>query len=515
MTRVSVHKVKPAPSATGSAPSWFAATQRFGLIQRRSDGQSPSVTVPPIVHEVLRSPGQPLDAATRAYMEPRFGHDFSKVRVHADGKAAEAARAVDALAYTVGRDVVFGEGQYRPANREGRHLLAHELTHVVQQSAPSDSGALHLDNPNSAEEGMAQRASERILSGGSEQIVPMLDAPRLQRQVMAANQPAKRELNGCRILFVKGTTTFASPPQSDECLSLLATYLKPDPDYKAVPYKTTLLGFGSGEDGDKAGIKSMSTARAEAVKQWLMTSVSGISAEQIEVHGEGADFSFPQQGVVVVFVKQVAVALKAETPPKRDEPQKQDEPQKRKKDEPQKQKKDEPQKQKKDEPQKQKKDEPQKQKKDEPQKQKKDESQKQKKDERQKEDEPCNPMDIDVTFEWADAVATPNDQREMDAVILEVISKWKPCNTSVQVVINTPWKGNKFAPHPDWYWNSPTAVMTARATLIQDALRIAGIPPSAFLQPILKFEQPARPNSKIVNFGQPGIPWPYAQVILK
>lgn len=90
--------------------------------------------VPPIVHEVLRSPGQPLDPATRAFFEPRFGHDFSQVRVHTDAKARESAHAVNALAYTSGRDVVFGAGQYAPYKAAGQRLLAHELTHVVQQS---------------------------------------------------------------------------------------------------------------------------------------------------------------------------------------------------------------------------------------------------------------------------------------------------------------------------------------------------------------------------------------------
>ena len=92
------------------------------------------IAAPPIVHEVLASPGQLLDEATRVFMEPRFGHDFSQVRVHADAKAAESSRAVNALAYTVGRDVVFGTGQYAPHTSEGRRLLAHELTHVLQQS---------------------------------------------------------------------------------------------------------------------------------------------------------------------------------------------------------------------------------------------------------------------------------------------------------------------------------------------------------------------------------------------
>jgi Domain of unknown function (DUF4157)/Lysine-specific metallo-endopeptidase len=94
---------------------------------------------PPIVHEVIRSPGQPLDPATRAFMEPRFGHDFSQVRVHTNANAAESARAVNALAYTVGRDVVFGAGNYAPITHAGRRLIAHELTHTIQQAGHGSS----------------------------------------------------------------------------------------------------------------------------------------------------------------------------------------------------------------------------------------------------------------------------------------------------------------------------------------------------------------------------------------
>src|SRR5438132_1615607 len=108
-----------------------------GMMQRAAVSSAPVNAVPPIVHDVLSSSGQPLDAGTRAFMEPRFGHDFSQVRVHTDERAAESARAVNALAYTVGRDVVFGTGQYTPGTSEGRKLMAHELTHVVQQDAQS------------------------------------------------------------------------------------------------------------------------------------------------------------------------------------------------------------------------------------------------------------------------------------------------------------------------------------------------------------------------------------------
>ena len=107
--------------------------KREGMMQRAAMSTTPVSSVPPIVHDVLSSPGQPLDSGTRVFMEPRFGHDFSQVRVHTDTRAAESARAVNALAYTVGRDVVFGAGQYALETSEGRGLMAHELTHVVQQ----------------------------------------------------------------------------------------------------------------------------------------------------------------------------------------------------------------------------------------------------------------------------------------------------------------------------------------------------------------------------------------------
>jgi hypothetical protein len=104
---------------------------------------------PPIVHEASRSPGQPLDAVTRAFIEPHFGYDFSRVRVHTDGEAGKSARAVSARAYTLGHSIVFGEGQYSPATRSGNLLLAHELAHVVQQDAAVEpDAATYLEDSN-------------------------------------------------------------------------------------------------------------------------------------------------------------------------------------------------------------------------------------------------------------------------------------------------------------------------------------------------------------------------------
>jgi hypothetical protein len=95
--------------------------------------------VPGLVHDVVSSPGRPLDVGERAFFEPRFGHDFSAVRIHTDATAAASARAVGALAYTVGRDIAFDAGRYAPGRATGRTLLAHELAHVVQQGGQARS----------------------------------------------------------------------------------------------------------------------------------------------------------------------------------------------------------------------------------------------------------------------------------------------------------------------------------------------------------------------------------------
>ena len=108
---------------------------RFVQLEHLATTDAGETKAPPVVDDVLRAPGQLLDSATRAFFEPRFGYDFSAVRVHCGSGAAVAARAVDAQAFTVGNRVVFGDGQFAPQDTAGRRLLAHELTHTVQQGA--------------------------------------------------------------------------------------------------------------------------------------------------------------------------------------------------------------------------------------------------------------------------------------------------------------------------------------------------------------------------------------------
>lgn len=123
--------------------------KRLSMQRNRANGVD-RAALPSTVHEVLHSSGQPLDATTRGFMEARFGHDFGHVRVHTDARAAESARAVQALAYTVGRDLVFASGHFAPTTSSGQRLLAHELAHVIQQGGarqPAKKGSSSSSPP--------------------------------------------------------------------------------------------------------------------------------------------------------------------------------------------------------------------------------------------------------------------------------------------------------------------------------------------------------------------------------
>jgi hypothetical protein len=164
--------------------------KRQGALQRSAVNDSPHREAPPIVHEVLRSPGQPLDANTRAFMEPRFGHDFSAVRVHTDAKAAESARAVNSLAYTVGQDMVFGSGQYNLHTNKGVRLLAHELTHTIQQKTMNASNSsLNIGSVNSVAEQESRAAGENIAGGYSAGAIDVQQAGVLSRQEGESSGP--------------------------------------------------------------------------------------------------------------------------------------------------------------------------------------------------------------------------------------------------------------------------------------------------------------------------------------
>jgi Domain of unknown function (DUF4157) len=142
-----------------------------GMIQRKAitnqvdplASTQSSSEVPFVVHEALHSPGQPLDPTTRTFMEPRFGYDFSQVRVHTDAKAAKSSTSIKARAFTSGQDIFFQQGEYKPHSRVGQKLLAHELTHVVQQKNVRQSEQIQCAPADGSEEpSIASTSNEAI-----------------------------------------------------------------------------------------------------------------------------------------------------------------------------------------------------------------------------------------------------------------------------------------------------------------------------------------------------------------
>ena len=154
--------------------------------------------IPPVVNEVLSSEGHSLDQATRAFMEPRFDYDFSGVRVHTDARAGESAQAVNAQAYTVGSDVVFAPGQYQPTTGSGNALIAHELSHVVQQERVSGQTAEGISHPADSSEREADSVAGSVLRS---EPVSVNEAPSAAMQMLTAGEAA-----GIGGAVVAGTT---------------------------------------------------------------------------------------------------------------------------------------------------------------------------------------------------------------------------------------------------------------------------------------------------------------------
>jgi hypothetical protein len=261
-------------------PHTFSSPLRSGLLQRRcAGGGAPSPagecggcrkkrlqrkprssklgtrnapSVPPIVHDVLRYPGQALDPGTLDFMETRFGHDFSQVRVHTDALAAESARKVNALAYTVGHDIVFRQECYAPEAPAGRELLAHELVHTIQQGANINATQtqLTIGEPESLAENEANDAAERVIAGAPAKKAPTSSPPAIQRQTPGGDTGKKPpEKKDAGEVVVEGLKTVAEQAADN------------NPQVKKViidPIKDQLKGqwgrLGSGEKAATIGL---------------------------------------------------------------------------------------------------------------------------------------------------------------------------------------------------------------------------------------------------------------------
>lgn len=184
-----------------------------GRLQRKSLDHS-TVNQTQLVSQVLRSGGQPLHTATLAFFEPRFGHDFSRVRIHAGAQASDSAKAVNALAYTVGRHIVFGARGYEPHTSAGQRLLAHELTHVVQQSGASYSGAAPGDSKGDLEIGPPNDAFERE----ADQMAAQLGSrPKLRVNTVGAQRVQRVPIAGSLASHRSGTLPYREATELLEC----------------------------------------------------------------------------------------------------------------------------------------------------------------------------------------------------------------------------------------------------------------------------------------------------------
>lgn len=150
------------------------------------------------VHDVVSSGGTPLPADLRADMEGRFGHDFGDVRVHNDSAAHASAKSVNAQAYTVGSNIVFDSGRYDPASDAGKHMIAHELTHVVQQrSGPVDGtdagGGVKVSHPSDRFEREAVANADHVMAAPVPAVVPSAGVQRVAEGATVQRQEAPEE----------------------------------------------------------------------------------------------------------------------------------------------------------------------------------------------------------------------------------------------------------------------------------------------------------------------------------
>ncbi|MGH3875224.1 MAG: DUF4157 domain-containing protein [Pseudonocardiaceae bacterium] len=170
----------------------------------------------PVLDVVGSGGGSPLDVDTRTDMESRLGHDFGDVRVHTDSRAHDSAQAVNAHAYTVGSNVVFQRDKYDPSSTEGKTMLAHELTHVVQQrSGPVDGtptgGGVQVSDPSDRFEREAVANADRAMSAPTPTAVSP-SGPAVQREADEEEQPEEAAVQGAFVQRQEGEEEEEAPP---------------------------------------------------------------------------------------------------------------------------------------------------------------------------------------------------------------------------------------------------------------------------------------------------------------
>jgi len=170
--------------------------QRVAAVARQGEGEA---EVAPHVEsgiEKARAGGQALDSGVRRQMESAFGADFSGVRVHTGSEAHALNREVNAVAFTTGQDVFFRQGAYDPGSSGGRELLAHELTHVVQQSGPGIKTKLTVSQPGDPLERQADEMARAVMQDEQRGVQRQPEAPKDEEEKKKKKLHAKTERDG-------------------------------------------------------------------------------------------------------------------------------------------------------------------------------------------------------------------------------------------------------------------------------------------------------------------------------
>ncbi len=257
--------LREAPPRVSRACAACSEEEPSTVRTKRAEGLSPAgAEAPGAVHEVLSTSGRPLGTADRAFFEPRFGRDFSAVRVHDDDAAARSARSIGARAWTVGSRIAFAQGAFVPGEATGRRLLAHELAHVAQQGA-------------------APETVRRDISGQP--------APAEPLPAQAATPPPQAEAQGaeaatCLVHFVQGRAEFTDAREFAACSASIKAFLAGD-----ASRTVELSGFAS-EEGDAQFNADLAQRRADTVKALLVQ--DGAPAARVTATGRGVSTTYPQ-----------------------------------------------------------------------------------------------------------------------------------------------------------------------------------------------------------------------------
>jgi hypothetical protein len=364
---------------------------------------------PTSVDHALASPGRPLDTALRQAMEQRFGHDFSQVRVHSDVAADQSAHDLNAHAYTVGRDIVFGAGRFAPTTHEGRRLIAHELTHVVQQRNGinrSDYRSQPLTFP------IQRQTQSADLPGTVQKPTP---PPLTLLKIFSENRGSFSRFTG--IEFLRESHARGATNQSLQ--------VKQGGIYWTF---TFVINRTTGEffvRQQQNGTQIVNHYRGQLIDEPSTPNLGAVSESDDSVKKPpGSEDSVPD-------------STPPQEPPTRKPPAKKPPTKKPPVKKP-----------------------------------------------------PCTPSVINVAFQWQSDRAVPVNRAMMGAQMVNIAASWQPCNTSIQIVINSPAR----LPAPAWF----VTVMNSRAAAIQNALIRNGVPAQAFLPASINYRQPGTQNAQVL-----------------